>query len=344
MTMREEYLELRRAILKREYKHLNEKQREAVFAANGPLLILAGAGSGKTTVLINRIAYLIRYGTAYESDDFPSFIDDVELDELDAHLRGERVLAQERLAHLLASKPVLPWRILAITFTNKAAGELRERLSAALSREQADAVWASTFHSACVRMLRKDCERIGYRKGFTVYDADDQKRVYKEVLEALHISERTLTPRDAAAIISGAKDKLQTPEQFAAAVKAEAGKQPMHDKRMETLIPVYQGYQRRLMEANAMDFDDLIMKTVELFETCPDVLEEYRRKFEYILVDEYQDTNQAQYRLVSLLSNPRRNICVVGDDDQSIYRFRGATIENILGFEDEYKDARVIRL
>ena len=344
MTMREEYLELRRAILKREYKHLNEKQREAVFAANGPLLILAGAGSGKTTVLINRIAYLIRYGNAYESDDFPSFIDDVELDELDAHLRGERVLAPERLAHLLASKPVLPWRILAITFTNKAAGELRERLSAALSREQADAVWASTFHSACVRMLRKDCERIGYRKGFTVYDADDQKRVYKEVLEALHISERTLTPRDAAAIISGAKDKLQTPEQFAAAVKAEAGKQPMHDKRMEMLIPVYQGYQRRLMEANAMDFDDLIMKTVELFETCPDVLEEYRRKFEYILVDEYQDTNQAQYRLVSLISNPRRNICVVGDDDQSIYRFRGATIENILGFEDEYKDARVIRL
>ena len=344
MTMREEYLELRRAILKRAYKHLNDKQREAVFAANGPLLILAGAGSGKTTVLINRIAYLIRYGNAYESDDFPCFIDDVELDELDAHLRGERLLSPERLAHLLASKPVLPWRILAITFTNKAAGELRERLSAALSREQADAVWASTFHSACVRILRKDCERIGYRKGFTVYDADDQKRVYKEVLEALHIGERTLTPRDAAAIISGAKDKLQTPEQFAAAVKAEAGKQPMHDKRMETLIPVYQGYQRRLMEANAMDFDDLIMKTVELFETCPDVLEEYRRKFEYILVDEYQDTNQAQYRLVSLLSNPRRNICVVGDDDQSIYRFRGATIENILGFEDEYKDARVIRL
>lgn len=338
MTMREEYLELRRAILKREYKHLNDKQREAVFAANGPLLILAGAGSGKTTVLINRIAYLIKYGNAYESDDFPAFIDDVELDELAAHQSGQKELSSARLAELLASKPVRPWRILAITFTNKAAGELKERLTNALSREEADAVWASTFHSACVRILRKDCERIGYKKGFTVYDADDQKRVYKEVLDALHISEKSMTPRDAATIISKAKDQLWTPEQFAAEAKKE------NDKKMEILIPVYQGYQRRLFEANAMDFDDLIMKTVELFEVCPDVLEEYRKKFEYILVDEYQDTNHAQYRLVSLLSNPRRNICVVGDDDQSIYRFRGATIENILGFEDEYTDARVIRL
>lgn len=344
MTMREEYLELRRAILKQEYQHLNEKQREAVFAANGPLLILAGAGSGKTTVLINRIAYLIRYGNAYESDDFPAWIDDVELDQLDAHLNHQSQLSPERLAHLLASKPVKPWKILAITFTNKAAAELRERLSTALSREAADAVWASTFHSACVRILRKHCERIGYRSGFTIYDSDDQKRVYKEVLEALHLTEKQLSPRDAATIVSGAKDKLQTPEQFAAFVKQEAGKKPVRDQRMEIMIPVYEGYQRRLMEANAMDFDDLIMKTVELFETCPDVLEEYRQKFEYILVDEYQDTNRAQYQLVSLLANPRRNICVVGDDDQSIYRFRGATIENILGFEDEYRDARVIRL
>ncbi len=338
MTMREEYLELRRAILKSEYGYLNEKQREAVFAANGPLLILAGAGSGKTTVLINRIAYLIKYGNAFESDDFPDFIDDTEIEQLLDHMNGRRELPPHRLSELLASHRVRPWRILAITFTNKAAGEIRERLSAALSREEADAVWASTFHSACVRILRKDCERIGYRRGFTVYDADDQRRVYKEVLEALRISEKMMTPRDAASIISNAKDKLMTPEAFAAAAKKDG------DKRMETLIPVYQGYQRRLLEANAMDFDDLIMKTVELFETCPDVLDTYREKFEYILVDEYQDTNHAQYRLVSLLANPRRNICVVGDDDQSIYRFRGATIENILGFEDEYQDARVIRL
>ena len=338
MTMREEYLELRRAILKREYGYLNDRQRDAVFAAKGPVLILAGAGSGKTTVLINRIAYLIKYGNAFESDDFPAIVDDEEMDELTDFLQEKREMSDARLSELLASKPVKPWRILAITFTNKAAGELRDRLSAALSREDADAVWASTFHSACVRILRKECERIGYRKGFTVYDADDQKRVYKEVLEALQISEKTMPPRDAATVISSAKDRLVTPELFAIEAKKE------QDKRKELLVPVYQGYQRRLMEANAMDFDDLIMKTVELFETCPDVLEEYQKKFEYILVDEYQDTNHAQYRLVSLLADPQRNICVVGDDDQSIYRFRGATIENILGFEGEYKDARVIRL
>lgn len=331
-----QYLELRRAILKKEYAYLNDKQREAVFAANGPLLILAGAGSGKTTVLINRIAYLIRFGNAYESDAVPPFVTEEDVAALTAYYKNGAGLSEARLTALLADRPVRPYSILAITFTNKAAGELKERLRRTLGPDDSDGVWAATFHSACVRILRRECERIGYKRSFTIYDSDDSKRVIKETLEALKFNEKDFPPRLVADAISKAKDMLLTPEQFA--------KASQDDHRQSQIAKIYAGYQRRLFEANAFDFDDLIMQTVRLLEECPDALEYYQNKFQYILVDEYQDTNHAQYKLTSLLAGKWRNICVVGDDDQSIYGFRGANIANILGFEREYDDARVIRL
>ncbi len=336
MTMREEYIALRKAILEKEYGHLNDMQRQAVLTAKGPLLILAGAGSGKTTVLINRIAYLIRFGDAYESQAFPDMVDDEVLNRLDAHLAGTSKCTASQLEAYLASDPVPPWKILAITFTNKAANELKERLARAIGSDKGEAVWASTFHSACVRILRKDCERIGYQPGFTIYDTVDQKHIIKEILAQKCIDDHVMTAKEAMSRISCAKDRLQTPQMFA----AEAAKDP----RDQILVPVYQAYQQRLKESNAFDFDDLIIMTVRLLETCPDVLDYYQSKFDYVLVDEYQDTNTAQYRLVSLLSGKKRNICVVGDDDQSIYSFRGATIANILGFEEQYSDAKTIRL
>ncbi len=334
ISAQERYLELRRAILKKEYSYLNPRQREAVFASEGPLLLLAGAGSGKTTVLINRIAYTVLYGRAYESDEIPSFIGDAEIEELSDHLSGKRECT--RLPKLLAVAPVKPWQIIAITFTNKAAGELKERLARTLGEDAAGTIWAATFHSACVRILRRHCERIGYKQGFTIYDDDDQKRVIKEVLKKLELDEKMYPPRSVAGIISRSKDVLMGPQGFTRAHK--------DDFRMSKVAEVYVEYQHQLKEANAMDFDDLIANTVKLFKECPDVLEEYQSKFSHVLIDEYQDTNHAQYVFASLLAASHRNICVVGDDDQSIYRFRGATIENILGFESEYEEARVIRL
>jgi hypothetical protein len=274
-------------------KKMNPRQLEAVLHTEGPLLILAGAGSGKTTVLINRIAYII-----------------------------DQSLAK-------------PWQILAITFTNKAAGELKERLTAMLGDTGGD-VWAATFHSTCARILRRDGDRIGYSSHFTVYDTDDSKRLVKDCQKALNIDDKMISHKSILSEISHAKDSMLSPADYQAAAGS--------DFRLAKIGAVYELYQKRLREADAMDFDDLLGNTVELFRQCPDVLEYYQNRFRYIMVDEYQDTNQVQYEFVRLLAEKSKNLCVVGDDDQSIYKFRGATIENIMSFEKSYPNAKVIRL
>ena len=279
--------------LKARFGSLNEMQQKAIFQTEGPVLILAGAGSGKTTVLVNRIAYMIKAGLAE------------------------------------------PWQILAITFTNKAAGELKERIEA-VGGEGAEEVWAATFHSTCARILRRYGDRLGFTSHFTIYDTDDSRRLMKEILKQLNIDEKFLPHKAVLNEISKYKDKMKGPKD----VKTDAS----YDSRLKYIAQAYELYQQRLLTSDAMDFDDLICNTIKLFEQNPDVLEYYHRRFKYIMVDEYQDTNKSQYRLISLLAKARNNLCVVGDDDQSIYRFRGATIENILSFENEFKGAVVIRL
>lgn len=327
-----DFLALRKSIIEKDFSRMNDRQFQAVTTANGPLLVLAGAGSGKTTVLVNRIAYLIRYGNAYQSAAVPANVSDFELAQGQAYLKGEQPLLPPGV---FSVDPATPWQILAITFTNKAAGELKDRIVAKLGESGLD-LWAGTFHSICGRMLRRYADRIGYTAHFTIYDTDDQKRVVKEILKKLNVSEKELSPKLCLNEISHAKDKLWTPEEYAQNIGYETYKKP--------LAKVFAAYNKQLKQANAMDFDDMIVNTVYLFEKCPDALEYYQNKFKYIMVDEYQDTNHAQYRLVSLLAHKHQNLCVVGDDDQSIYSFRGATIENILSFEDEYEQATVIRL
>ena len=279
--------------LQKDYSFMNNMQQKAVFHTEGPVLILAGAGSGKTTVLVNRISYILRMGLCR------------------------------------------PWQILAITFTNKAAGELKERICNAVP-EGGDDIWAATFHSTCSRILRRYGERIGYTSHFTVYDSDDQKRLVKDILKQLNIDEKFLPVKTILNEISHAKDKMQTPSIY----KEKAG----YDSRLVSISKVYELYTERMKSSDAMDFDDLLLNTVFLFKKCPDVLEYYQNLFHYIMVDEYQDTNKVQYEFVKMLADKSGNICVVGDDDQSIYKFRGATIENILSFENNFPGAEVIRL
>ncbi len=279
--------------IKQNFSHMNEMQQQAVFSTEGPLLILAGAGSGKTTVLVNRIAYIL----------------------------------QSQLCN--------PWNILAITFTNKAAGELKERICAAVP-EGGNDIWAATFHSTCARILRRYGDRIGYSSHFTVYATDDQKKLAKDIMKQLNIDEKILPVKAVLSEISKAKDKMLSP--------AEMLKQAEYDNRKASVVKVYEIYQARLKTADAMDFDDLLCNAVVLFKKCPDILEFYQNQFKYIMVDEYQDTNKVQYKFVSMLAEKYGNICVVGDDDQSIYKFRGATIENILSFENTFKGAKIIRL
>lgn len=329
-----EILALRRAVMDKDFARMNERQRQAVFTVRGPLLILAGAGSGKTTVLINRIASLLRFGDAYHS----SFISEDFSEEDAAACRAfleENTPLPEETRRSLAVSPCLPWKIMAITFTNKAAGELKDRLTAMLG-EAGNEIWASTFHSTCARILRRDGERIGYSSHFTIYDTDDSRRLMKNILKELDVSEKNMPPKSVLNEISRAKDSLTTPEEYA--------KTAGDDFRLKIISRAYTMYQRRMRDADAMDFDDLINKTVELFTSCPDVLEYYQNRFKYLMVDEYQDTNHAQYTFVRLLAQKHQNLCVVGDDDQSIYKFRGATIENILSFENTFQDAKVIRL
>ena len=275
------------------YDTLNEQQREAVYHTDGPLLILAGAGSGKTRVLTHRIAYLIE------------------------------------------EKGVNPWNILAITFTNKAAGEMRERVDN-LVGFGSESIWVSTFHSTCVRILRRHIDRLGYDHNFTIYDADDQKTLMKDVCKLIDIDTKVYKERNLLSAISSAKDELITPQEYELNAAGDYGKQK--------IAKVYMEYEKQLRANNALDFDDLLVKTVQLLQTQPDVLEYYQERFRYIMVDEYQDTNTVQFKFVSLLAGKYKNLCVVGDDDQSIYKFRGANIKNILNFEKEFHDARVIKL
>lgn len=275
------------------YDTLNEPQREAVYYTEGPLLILAGAGSGKTRVLTHRIAYLIE------------------------------------------EKGVNPWNILAITFTNKAAGEMRERVDR-LVGFGSESIWVSTFHSMCVRILRRHISLLGYDTNFTIYDADDQKTLMKDVCKLLQIDTKIYKERALLAAVSHAKNELVTPEEF----RLNAG----GDFSQRKIVEVYEEYEKQLKANNALDFDDLLIKTVQLFQTQADVLEYYQERFRYIMVDEYQDTNTVQFELVRLLASKYRNLCVVGDDDQSIYKFRGANIKNILNFEQYFEDAKVIKL
>lgn len=312
---------------------MNERQREAVFHTEGPLLILAGAGSGKTTVLVNRIANLIRYGSAYYSDE-DRFLTEQDALAMQAYLDGTASLPEETRSHM-AVHACRPWQVLAITFTNKAAGELKNRLSSMLG-EQGGEIWASTFHSACARFLRQFGDRLGYTSHFTIYDTDDSKRLMKDCQRILKIEDKVLSHKAILGEISRAKDNLVTPDEFITA----AGR----DNRLALIGQAYKLYQQGLAKADAMDFDDLIANTVRLLQNCPDVLEYFQNKFRYIMVDEYQDTNHAQYLLVKLLAERSGNLCVVGDDDQSIYKFRGATIENILSFEKTFPNARTIRL
>ena len=329
-----EILALRRAVLEKDFARMNDRQKQAVFTVNGPLLILAGAGSGKTTVLINRIANILRYGDAYNSTYLRDDLDENDIAACKAYIENGTPLTTETQVHLSVSA-CAPWRIMAITFTNKAAGELKDRLCAMLG-EAANDICASTFHSTCARILRRDGERIGYSSHFTVYDTDDQRRLMKSILKELDISEKNITPKSILNEISRAKDSLISPAEYALTVG--------DDFRLKIISRAYTTYQKRLEDADAMDFDDLINKVVELFKKCPDVLEYYQNRFRYLMVDEYQDTNHAQYTFVRMLAEKSGNLCVVGDDDQSIYKFRGATIENILSFENTFQNATVIRL
>ena len=332
------FIQARHDAIATEYSSLNPCQRQGVLATEGPLLLLAGAGSGKTTVLIHRVANLLRFGRGSDTDEIPIPVSEDEVQFLEQYAAAPDATQRPLMEYLCAVEPARPWEVLAITFTNKAANELKERLGRMLGEEVAADVWASTFHSACVRILRRDIDRLGFDRSFTIYDSDDSKRVIKDIIKELELEEKSFPPREVQSIISRAKNDMQTPEDF-----AEQGK-AINDWRKIRLGKVYALYNKKLRDANALDFDDLLWHTVRLLETAGDVREYYQRKFRYILIDEYQDTNALQYRLAALLTNQAKNICVVGDDDQSIYRFRGADITNILSFERQFKGARVIRL
>ena len=329
-----EYLALRDQYIEARFARLNPVQRQAVFATEGPLLILAGAGSGKTTVLVNRIANIIRFGSAHGSRELPRTVTEADLNDLRTAVANSRDLPRETA--YLAVRPARPWNVLAITFTNKAAGELKERLRTMLGDTLGGDVNASTFHSACVRMLRRDAERIGFPKSFTIYDSDDQQRVIKQIYKDLMIDDKFLPVKSSIGQISSYKDKLMSAEEVAAEIPANT--------KAQLISKIYTTYANRLKTAGAMDFDDLIFHTVKLLQNDAEAREYYQNRFRYVVVDEYQDTSVAQFHLVRLLAGGTNNVCVVGDDDQSIYKFRGATIENILNFEKVFAGAKTIRL
>ena len=331
------FLAARRAYIEGQFSQLNPMQRQAVLTTEGPLLLLAGAGSGKTTVLINRIANLMRFGRGSDSREIPNAATEADVSFLES--LGEDVSDENRLRadNLCAVEPAMPWSIIAITFTNKAAGELKDRLSLLLGPEAQD-IWAMTFHSACCRILRRDIERMGYTRSFTIYDSSDSERIMKEIIKDMGLDDKTFPPKYVLGAISREKDQMVSAQQMLS--RAEGG----GDLRALHIARAYEKYQTRLKDNNALDFDDIIYVTVRLLQENEDIRKYYQRKFRYVLVDEYQDTNHMQYLLTSLLAGGYENICVVGDDDQSIYRFRGATIENILNFEKQYRGARTIRL
>lgn len=324
-----EYVNARFQWIDRYFSNLNPMQRKAVMATNGPVLILAGAGSGKTTVLIQRIMNLMLFGSASDSDRIPENADETALNAL-------RADSPDAAAYAVL-EPVPAWKILAITFTNKAAEELKTRLECSLG-EKADDIWACTFHSACVRILRRHAELLGYENSFSIYDTSDSLSLIKRVLRDWNLDEKVYDPRSILAEVSRAKDAKLLPEEYASKAAGSG------DFRKKRIAEIYQEYSRRMFAANAMDFDDLILNCVLLLEQNEEIRRIWQQRFSHIMVDEYQDTNRLQFALVSLLSEKHRNLCVVGDDDQSIYRFRGATIENILSFEHQFPGCRTIRL
>ena len=329
MDCKKEFCELRNKIIKKEFSRLNEVQFEAVTSVNGPLLILSGAGSGKTTVLINRIVNMIKYGEAYNSDICGN------VNEQDVQILQDCLDGKCDFPSFAAVNAVAPWNILAITFTNKAARELKERLDKAVG-EIGNDIWAATFHSTCARILRRYSDRIGFSSKFTIYDTNDQRKLMKEIQKQLNIDEKFLAHRSILNEISHAKDSMVSPDEYMAGSGS--------DVRKTMIARAYEAYQNALLNNDAMDFDDLIYNTIRLLENNEDVLEYWQNKFKFVMIDEYQDTNYAQYVLAKMLAGKYKNICVVGDDDQSIYRFRGATIENILNFENQYKGCKTIRL
>ena len=334
-SLQQEFCALRDTYIEKQFGRLNDMQRQAVFTTDGPLLILAGAGSGKTTVLVNRIANLIRFGSAHGSSWTPREVTEEDVKALKtAIMTGTDAPAW--LDGMLRQNAVRSWNVMAITFTNKAAGELKERLRNMLGGEEGDEVFASTFHSACVRILRRWAESIGYPRSFTIYDTDDSQRVMKAVYKELNVDDKAIKIKKASNQIGRWKDQLISPEK---AVSCSIG-----NFEEQKIAQIYVSYQKKLREAGAFDFDDLIYCTVQLLEEHSEVREFYQNNYRYLLVDEYQDTSIAQFRLVSLLTGPEQNICVVGDDDQSIYSFRGATVENILKFEKIYPHTKTIRL
>lgn len=332
--MHSQICELRNDIIKKEFSRMNQMQLKAVLSVNGPLLILAGAGSGKTTVLVNRIANLIKFGSAFNSEIIEGRVNENTYSLLNSYYNGDNSV-YEQIKNVLSVDSPKPWEILAFTFTNKAANELKDRLSLRIGEDAKD-IWAGTFHSICLRILRKNAELIGFSKHFTIYDSDDSKRVIKDCQRLLNIDDKFLPHKSILSEISRAKDMLVTANEF---LNLGSG-----NYREKQIGECYVKYQQLLKNADAMDFDDIIFYTVKLLEDFPDVREYYQNKFRFVLVDEYQDTNHAQFMLTKLLSEGYNNICVVGDDDQSIYKFRGATIENILSFEKNFKNAQVIRL
>ena len=331
------FVAARRQYIEKQFSELNSMQKEAVLTTDGPLLLLAGAGSGKTTVLINRIANILRFGRASDSKDVPDTVTQEDVLFLENLIEPISDLDRSRADYLCELEPAAAWSVIAITFTNKAANELKDRLSAMLG-PQAQDIWAMTFHSACCRILRRDIERLGYTRSFTIYDTSDSERVMKEIIKDMGLDDKTFPAKYVLTIISRQKDKMIGPDEMMDHIEAS------NDLRMLHIARAYQRYQQRLRENNALDFDDIIFQTVRLLQNHEDVRTFYQRKFRYVLVDEYQDTNHMQYLLTSLLAGGYENICVVGDDDQSIYRFRGATIENILNFEKQYHGSRIIRL
>jgi DNA helicase-2/ATP-dependent DNA helicase PcrA len=338
--MKSRFRALRDKIIELQYRHLNEMQRKAVLTTQGPLLVLAGAGSGKTTVLVNRIAHLLKFGCAYGSDYVPKDLTLQDIAYMEEYIdrcqdSGAVIPLPERLFALLRYRVAFPGSILAITFTNKAAKEMKERI-VQLVGEAAYDIWVSTFHSTCVRILRREIDKIGYSRNFVIYDDSDQLTVVKDCIKELNLNEKYYDPKEIRNLISRLKDQMEGPREYMDGVRGQF--------REENIGRIYQLYETKLKKNNALDFGDLINKTVELFRLRPDVLDYYQKKFQYILVDEYQDTNMAQYMLIKMLSEFHGNVCAVGDDDQAIYGWRGADIRNILEFERDFPSATVIKL
>lgn len=329
-----EFCELRKQYIDAKFMTMNPMQKKAIYNVDGPVLVLAGAGSGKTTTIIGRIVYMVMFGHAYYSTETTFPITENDIKELKSVLAGTGSIS-EHLKSMLQVKPVSPQNIMAVTFTNKAAGEMKKRLESKLGKDMAEKVYAKTFHSACVGILREYAMFVGFKRDFTIYDEKDCKSVLKDIYKANGIKEKELHKDDVLNHISIWKDKMITPDMAISQSTISS---------YNTVAHLYKEYQERLKNANAMDFDDLIGNTIQLLKEHPDIQAELQKKIQYIMVDEYQDTNASQHELLSLLVSPEHNICVVGDDDQSIYSFRGADVDNILNFPQEFDETHIIKM